>query len=113
MSIKDFQKSLDLSDDIQNRDFSYSKDGFVESLNTKGGAIDVRDIRKELGLKVIKSERFKADVTGDSVKFSGIGYGHGVGMSQWGAEGMAEKGFNYKEIISFYYPGTAIERIRR
>lgn len=40
--------------------------------------------------------------------FSGRGYGHGVGMSQYGAKGMAELGFSYKDIIAHYYPGTEI-----
>lgn len=38
-----------------------------------------------------------------SFKFTGKGYGHGVGMSQWGANEMAKKGYDYKEILSHYY----------
>ncbi len=41
--------------------------------------------------------------------FSGKGFGHGVGMSQWGARGMAEEGFGYDEILTHYYPGTVVE----
>lgn len=37
----------------------------------------------------------------------GNGFGHGHGMSQWGAEGAARKGLNYRQIVGFYYPGTA------
>ena len=40
--------------------------------------------------------------------FSGAGWGHGVGMCQWGAKGMALEGFTYKQILHHYYPGTAI-----
>ncbi len=40
---------------------------------------------------------------------NGAGWGHGIGMSQWGAKAMADKGFNYKEILSFYYNGTTLE----
>jgi stage II sporulation protein D len=36
----------------------------------------------------------------------GLGSGHGVGMCQWGAEGMARKGFKYRDILKHYYPGT-------
>ncbi len=43
-----------------------------------------------------------------SVKLSGAGYGHGVGMSQYGASQMAKDGNNYKDILSFYYPGTTL-----
>lgn len=40
---------------------------------------------------------------------NGAGWGHGVGMSQWGAKAMADKGFAYNEILNFYYSGTALE----
>jgi len=42
--------------------------------------------------------------------FSGYGWGHGVGMCQWGAKVMAERGKDYKEILKYYYPGTTIEK---
>ncbi|HHX10202.1 MAG TPA: SpoIID/LytB domain-containing protein [Firmicutes bacterium] len=41
--------------------------------------------------------------------FQGRGYGHGVGLSQWGAKAMAERGDNYKQILKHYYPLTDIE----
>ena len=40
--------------------------------------------------------------------FSGTGYGHGVGMSQWGAKIMADHGFRYDDILAYYYRGTRI-----
>lgn len=45
--------------------------------------------------------------SGDFV-FSGRGWGHGVGMSQWGAKGMADSGYNYKEIVEYYFTGTQV-----
>ena len=39
------------------------------------------------------------------------GYGHGVGMSQYGANGMAKNGYNYKDILTHYYPGTILKNI--
>lgn len=36
----------------------------------------------------------------------GLGVGHGVGLSQWGARGMAEAGFAYREVLGHYFPGT-------
>jgi len=42
--------------------------------------------------------------------FYGRGSGHGVGMCQWGAKGMAEQGYSFEEILQFYYPGTKIEK---
>lgn len=47
---------------------------------------------------------------GASFRFKGKGWGHGVGMCQWGAKEMSEKGRDHKEILRFYYPGTALEK---
>jgi stage II sporulation protein D len=43
--------------------------------------------------------------------FEGRGWGHGVGMSQWGAEGFALHGWRYREILAHYYPGTQLDRV--
>jgi stage II sporulation protein D len=43
--------------------------------------------------------------------FNGNGWGHGVGMSQWGAKAMADKGFTFEEILTFYYTGTYLENL--
>lgn len=45
---------------------------------------------------------------GDSITLKGTGYGHGVGLSQYGAIEMAKAGKDYKAILSFYYPGTEL-----
>ena len=44
----------------------------------------------------------------DELLFAGMGYGHGVGLSQYGAKGMAEAGFTYKEIIEYYFTGASV-----
>ena len=49
-------------------------------------------------------------VSGSSYVFEGAGYGHQIGMSQWGANAMAKQGFDYKDIITFYYPGVKVTR---
>jgi stage II sporulation protein D len=41
-------------------------------------------------------------------QFAGRGWGHGLGMSQWGARGMADRGFNYKQILNHFYPGSQL-----
>ena len=48
---------------------------------------------------------------GGEAVFSGRGMGHGVGLCQWGAEEMAEKGYNFEAILSHYYPGTGLMRL--
>lgn len=45
----------------------------------------------------------------DGFEFSGLGWGHGVGMCQWGAKVMAERGKDYEAILSYYYPGTTVK----
>jgi stage II sporulation protein D len=41
--------------------------------------------------------------------FRGTGWGHGVGMSQWGAKALADQGYDFKKILLFYYPGTRLD----
>lgn len=57
---------------------------------------------------VISSEENNMTVAQDSVTITGSGYGHGVGMSQYGAKGMAELGYNYIEILKHYYTGIDV-----
>jgi stage II sporulation protein D len=44
--------------------------------------------------------------------FYGKGWGHGVGLSQWGAQALAKEGWTAKRILEHYYPGTAVKRFR-
>lgn len=64
--------------------------------------------RKFIGSTRIKSTWFRMRNTIDKVALSGRGFGHGVGLCQWGAKGMAERGMNYKQILLHYYPGTTL-----
>ena len=66
------------------------------------------DIYNKLSLK---STDFKIELYGDYVIISMLGYGHGVGMSQYGALGMAKKGYTYEEILKHYYTGVNIKKI--
>ena len=61
----------------------------------------------ELGLRVL-AYVYELPVT---FVFSGKGFGHGVGMSQWGAQGMALKGAGYPDILAHYYTGTALTNV--
>ncbi len=63
------------------------------------------EIRTLLGLR---SADFTYTIEGDNIKFSVIGYGHGVGMSQTGADALAKQGQNYEEIIKHFYTGVEI-----
>jgi len=62
-----------------------------------------------MGYKEIPSTLFTVAREGDNIIFQGKGYGHGVGLSQWGALEMAKQGQSYHNILSHYYPGTILE----
>ena len=69
-------------------------------------------IRRFLSPSHLYSSAFEVKFDGDRVTLTGHGWGHGVGLCQIGAAVMASKGKSYDEILSFYYPGTAIENDR-
>ena len=72
---------------------------------------DLPDLSDILSLKLIKSEKtITAEGSKGNFVFIGKGWGHGVGMSQYGAMNMAEIGYDYQMILKAYFPGTAIER---
>jgi len=77
--------------------------------NSGHTTISAVDLRKALGWKNLPSTNFRLSRVGDSLVFKGKGYGHGVGLCQWGTLQMARDGKNYKEILSFFYPGTVIQ----
>ncbi|HOK94529.1 MAG TPA: SpoIID/LytB domain-containing protein [Anaerohalosphaeraceae bacterium] len=98
-------------------DFEISRVGFLGRVTQvrllgKNGKTDTlrgEDFRLSLdptGRK-IKSAVFTVDKNADSVVFrDGLGFGHGVGLCQCGAQGMARQGYTYQEILDFYFPGS-------
>lgn len=70
--------------------------------------IGARVLRDALGVQVIRSTLFEARATDQEIVIFGSGHGHGVGMSQWGAEAMARAGASYREILSTFYPGARL-----
>jgi stage II sporulation protein D len=69
-------------------------------------------LRAALGSTVVPSVFFELDVSEGEAVFSGRGSGHGVGLCQWGAKEMAKRGFDYKAILSHYYPGTGLLKMK-
>ncbi len=65
-------------------------------------------MRTILGLK---SAKFTVNVENNNITFDVLGYGHGVGMSQTGADSLAKQGKKDEEIIKHYYTGVQIEEI--
>lgn len=74
-------------------------------------AVSAVSFRKALGYAVIKSTNFRIREVGDDIFFTGLGNGHGVGLCQWGAKQRACDGFDYREILSYYYPGVRLEKL--
>ena len=72
-----------------------------------GAAITGRILRENV--LNLRSACFTWEERGDSIVFTTKGYGHGVGMSQWGAIEMAKQGYSYVEILEHYYPGASIK----
>lgn len=87
---------------------SYTNSGHVALCDVSGTTYSGREIREKLGLA---STDFKVHEENGEVTFTTVGYGHGVGMSQYGANGMAQEGYSYQEILSHYYQGTKLEKI--
>ena len=85
--------------------------GMVKEIEIGSVKIKGTEIRKILGLR---SSNFSIEYNSErnSFIFTVLGYGHGVGMSQCGAQYMAKQGKKYNEILSWYYPGTSISVLK-
>lgn len=82
--------------------------GRVSECTIGGVTVKAAELRTQLGLS---STNFEVGTTEDTITFSCTGYGHGVGMSQYGAKAMAEDGQSWEDILLHYYSGTKIQRI--
>lgn len=69
------------------------------------------DLRKAVGYSIVPSTQFTIDSVGREVVLSGYGAGHAVGMCQWGAKELAELGYPFSTILSYYYPGTELQEM--
>ncbi len=77
-----------------------------------GGELEVTGhaFRMTVGPNILKSALFTIGISEGPYRFYGRGWGHGVGMCQWGARGQALEGKNFREILSYYMPGTEVRR---
>jgi len=83
-------------------------EGEQKSLFLKGN--EIRSILRTSDNKnILWSTMFDLSVKSDSVVLTGKGFGHGVGLCEWGAIALSRKGWNYKDILQHYYPGTNVE----
>ena len=80
--------------------------GSVETVEVGGVTVKGAQVRTALGLR---SACFEWETQGEKLVFYVTGYGHGVGLSQYGADQMAADGADYKEILTHYYTGVTVE----
>ncbi|CAM3134699.1 stage II sporulation protein D [Filibacter tadaridae] len=85
--------------------------GRVQKAETKGFESTGREMRELLGL-ASTDFNIAFDLTNNIVHVTTTGYGHGVGMSQYGAEAYAKKGWKAEKILSHYYSGTALKKFK-
>jgi stage II sporulation protein D len=110
MDVKEFARRLGLGD-IQANALSGMKvsgttaGNRVKSLTVAGKTLTGREVREKLGLA---SSHFTWKLAGSQIEITSYGYGHGVGMSQWGANGMAKEGKTAEQILLYYYQGVDI-----
>ncbi len=99
---------IDFSKENQIEILEYTDGGRIKTIKIGNLNLSGVEIRTIFGLR---SARFEITIDGDNIKFNVLGYGHGVGMSQTGADSMAKKGANYEEIIKHFYTGVEITNI--
>lgn len=98
---------LSLNNDSVISILSYTDGGNIKEININGNNFSGKKVRELLGLR---SADFDISISDNNVNITTRGYGHGVGMSQYGANGMANAGYGYKDILSHYYPGTTLTK---
>lgn len=86
----------------------YTEGGRVAQLDLAGGQISGTELRSALALN---SAAFSWLILDGEIIFSTLGYGHGVGLCQYGADGMARAGYDHAQILAHYYPGTELKLI--
>lgn len=104
---EDFLRMLQLSEttNIQIDDITYTSGGGVDTINVCGKQFKGTEFRKKLGLR---STVFVISAVADTVTVTTKGFGHRVGMSQYGADAMAVTGAGFPEILAHYYRGTQL-----
>lgn len=104
MSLDDFKTKLNINNTLIN-EIKRNDTNHVEYIIIDNKKINGIDFRKKLNLR---STDFTITINKDSVNILTKGYGHGVGMSQYGANTMAKKGYKYQDILKHYYQNIEI-----
>ena len=109
ISKQDFCEKLQIDcSEISITDINRNESNRVDNLLINNNLYTGIEIRKLLELR---STDFDFEYADDNIIITTKGYGHGVGMSQYGANYMAKVGYNYKEILKYYYQNTEISKM--
>ncbi|MGI5874812.1 MAG: stage II sporulation protein D [Bacillota bacterium] len=84
-----------------------TESGRAAAVSCGGVSLSAADFRAALALN---STRFSWELDGETLRVTTLGFGHGVGLCQYGANGMAKEGKDFREILSHYYPGTELKK---
>jgi stage II sporulation protein D len=87
--------------------------GIVHELGVRGSRMHALTGKKVYSLlnKDVRSFCYTVQKNGDTITFKGRGYGHHLGVCQWGAKEMVADGWDYESVLAFYYPGTKLMRL--
>ena len=108
-SKEDFCSSLGITcDSVEIQDITRSDSNRVLTITINNLTFKGTEMRSKLGLR---STDFDIVINESGVTITTRGYGHGVGMSQYGANGMAKEGYSYEEIVKYYYQNTEITNL--
>ena len=108
-SKEDFCSSLGITcDSVEIQDITRSDSNRVLTITINNQTFKGTEMRSKLGLR---STDFDIVINESGVTITTRGYGHGVGMSQYGANGMAKEGYSYEEIVKYYYQNTEITNL--
>ena len=109
-SLEEFYQKLDLKyqDNIEIIKVKTTSTGRIKEIKINGVLFQGSEVVDALKLK---SNHFTIKQDGNDVYITTKGYGHGVGMSQYGAQAMALKGYNYQDILKYYYQGVELKKI--
>lgn len=99
---------INVSSNTEFNILGYTSGGRVSSISVDGHEFSGVSFRSMLGLRSADFDIVKND---EGVVITTRGYGHGVGMSQYGANGMGKAGYSYSDILLHYYPGVSIEQL--
>lgn len=105
---RDALPELDLSGDPSGwiGETHYDEGGLPVSVDIGGQSVATTELRARFGLR---SSCITLEVSGEGVTFFVTGYGHGVGMSQYGANALARQGYSWQDILTWYYSGVTLE----